>query len=650
MNESRITLRIDGEDYLVHPGTFQEGAIRRQPEVITLQDTDLKSGPDIRQFWQTSWLGGSQWEQPVYSLQNLDTYYDARNLSMTDRGGAIQVSRATEESDLNATAAFGKVIAWTRNGFDGAVAIVDVSGTLRWDEWDSTTDTWSSTGATHGSVTTNIAAASGGTGDIVYALASNGNVYYWDTSGTTTGSFATGVSIFAGSSLWVDEEYVWIYNGAVVRRYDIDNSYAGELVVNDGDGFDAYAKDADFTGTPVIPKWGSPRAISTSEGIFYVKNVYEGGGTVAKVYRIDRDNAGNYINTPLATLDKGQVAIGLAMHRSSLILSTVGNLFTALDNSEQQRVTLYHITGGSVGAIGSPLGGTNPADTPVYLLGGNDEQFYIGGRLGVWQYDARVGALHPLYYSSAISLRSGAITDLVTVRTSKGTGLMFVAYNQAVSTGMSIILQHDQQYWNLNAGANYLESNWFDFDLPMEVKKLDEFFIDVDDIRGTNDLTVYALADKDGSWTQIAQYSAGDTVGHTTISTDIAGYRFRYRLVFADDVGTETSDPPAIFSLGFKATAGEMYKVIQCTINGWESVNMQNSVQDPDTIYDNLATLRDNADPVSVTHWMKSAKGSESATDTYKVVSVTQRREDPREGLIDVTLMATTPSGRITEA
>ena len=613
------TITINSGDYLVEPGTFREGSVRRELEVASLNESDFKSRPDIREFWQTSWTGGTQWEKPVYGPENRNTYYLGKNISTIDTPGSLQMGRKRAESSapytMNAMLAQqmgDKVVMYYCSPTEG-----------RFVEWDPATDDWNtkSDNAGHNNISPMAITARG---DVAYCLLRNGRLVEWDTTGSsvTVTDLSSSVDPENGTAIWIDETYLYTYDGDQIRRFDHTSSYTEDTTlfpINDGDGPDVYQPTA-FTGYVEI--FAGRRAIYTSEGIWYAKNVLEQGQVVCKVYRVDRDASGAYILTPYGTLPEGVVGVDIAYHLGSLLISSVPNLSVAIDNDQHQRCTIYHITGTSIGSIGSPLGGNSPDETPYRFLGSDGDYLWIGGAERVWLYDARNGSIHPMH--TAASSSAGCYVTSASVTTTDGPARVFVH-------------SFDGDHVTLNEGewesTGWLESNYFDFDLPMESKSLDTIFLDLYDAGASDAFDAYISVD-DGAWQLLAAF-ATDTLGHTEVS-GYEGYKFRYKLEWAN--ATAGSNVPIVRSLGFRATAGDMQKVLQFTINGEESTNIENGVQDPYQVYLNMATLRDNKGIVQVTHRLADAEGTEVTHTNLKVASVTASL-DGKEGHYDVVLV-----------
>ncbi|KKK78866.1 hypothetical protein LCGC14_2839250, partial [marine sediment metagenome] len=383
-------------------------------------------------------------------------------------------------------------------------------------------------------------AASAGSDGKVYALFDTGIVAWYDPTANSNSTFDTGRTQYNGASMWVDRDFVWVYNGDTLYTYDTSAYTESTAARADDDwGIDVFSRAAAFTGKPVIPEWSCTRAISTSEGIFYVKNVFEGGLSVAKVWRVDRDASGSYILTPIGTLPKGQVAINIAHHLGSILITTVPNFHRAVVNADDQKVTVYHVTGKSIGAVGSLLGGTNVDETPVWMLGSHNEMLYIGGRKRLWVYDGRVGAFHVVHVESATKYTNhgSGFTAMATVASTSGAGLLFMHTSQdGLSAAPYFELLVEDSLITTSDDTAFVTSNWFDFELPMEEKTIYEVFYDASDIR--TDSTVLIQVSADGAaFSTVATVTGGvsaDTIRQAVI-TPITGYKFQYKLVFSTD-------------------------------------------------------------------------------------------------------------------
>lgn len=647
MANDRYNVTIDGVEYVIVPGTFSEGSVRQQAEFPYLGDQDLKSRPDTRGFLHNSWLGGAQWEKPVYGRNNADTYFESSDLSFTDRAGAAQETSIMLPYDASLESPSTRMAAWGEDGVDGAVVSRWHTGsTWSWFEWNASTDGWSQTGGgtnTYTESQTNyLVAISAGSDGRVYALHQDGALHRFDPTLDTVNAIGTvSVAMYNGASMWVDRDYVWIYNGDQLYRYAINGAYAEESMADDDWGIDAFSRTASFSGKPIIPEWSCTRAITTSEGIFYVKNVFEGGLVVAKVYRVDRDASGEYILTPIGTLPKGTVAVNIAEHLGSILIATVSNFFSAVNNADDQRVTFYHVTDRNIGAVGSPLGGTNIDETPVWFLGTVDEQLFFGGRRSVWQYDARVGAFHEFKEQTGTKYtdHGGGWFQMTAVDSTTGPGLLFFHCSQdgTGATPYELLLVTDRRVTTDPDNA-FVTSNWFDFDLPMEEKSIYEIYYDMSDLRDDSTIVIAVSVDG-GAFTTVKTLAHTDADTGRASITPIRGFKFQYRATFSTDTDTTSSEPSRLLAVGFSAHGGKMVDVIQFTIDGNETCNIENSVQVPYDVYTNLKTLRQDETEFSVVHTMADLEADVTVTDTYLVASVLAKKEKAYEGQYEVVLM-----------
>ena len=647
----RSTVTIDGIDYYIVPGTFVEGAVRRQAEFAYLGEEDLKSRPDTREFQHDSWTGGAQWEKPKYSERNKDTYFESGDLSFTDRAGAVQQSAELVplDSDLKDDTPSAKFAAWSEDGVGGAITFsrrFATGSTWQWEEWDAAADAFVEATSRVSTLTTDdfCMAISSGSDGKVYALMNTGIVAWYDPTADMNGTFDTGRAQAQGASMWVDRDFVWVYNGDTLYNYDTAAyTESTEAIADDDWGIDVLSRAAVFTGKPIIPEWSCTRAITTSEGIFYVKNVFEGGLPRAKVYRVDKDASGSYILTPIGTLPKGQVAIEIAHHLGSILVTTVPNYHKAVLNAVDQKVTMYHVTGRSIGAVGSLLGGTNIDETPCWMLGTHNEQLYIGGRKRLWQYDGRVGAFHAVHVETDTKYtdHGSGFTEMVTVGSTSGAGVLFMHTSQdGLEAAPYLELMVEDSLITTSDDFAFVTSNWFDFDLPMEEKTIHEVYYDTEFIRTDSTILIQISADG-GAFSTVATLTGGvsaDTA-RVAVVAPITGFKFQYRLVFSTDTVTSSPEPGRVYSLGFAAYAGEMVDVLQFTIDGDESSNYENNVQVPEDVYDNLAALRANREEVIVVHSYRQLESGESVTNTYRVMNVTGRKETPMDGQYDVQLV-----------
>jgi hypothetical protein len=161
----------------------------------------------------------------------------------------------------------------------------------------------------------------------------------------------------------------------------------------------------------------------------------------------------------------------------------------------------------------------------------------------------------------------------------------------------------------------------------------------VSDIRTDSTITIQVSADG-GSFTTVATilHSGADTI-RTPVGTPITGYKFQYRLLFSTDTVTSSAEPGRLYSLGFVAMGGEMVDVLTFTIDGNKSMNIENDVQVPSDVYDLMATLRDTKEEIVVSHTMNELEADNPKSATYRVMNVTGKKANARDGIYEVQLV-----------
>jgi hypothetical protein len=203
--------------------------------------------------------------------------------------------------------------------------------------------------------------------------------------------------------------------------------------------------------------------------------------------------------------------------------------------------------------------------------------------------------------------------------------------------------QEIESNWHTTAEDDaFVISNWFDFDLPMETKTIHEVYYDSDWIRDGAVIDIQISADG-GAWTTVHTITGGTSpnTDRKPTTPHITGYKFQYRINFGTAPDISHAEPSRILAIGFSAWGGEMVNVIGFTIDGVESCNIENNVQVPEDVYDNLSALRATHDEVIVAHSFRSFEAPAAQTTYhYRVINVTGRKASPKDGLYEVQLMA----------
>jgi hypothetical protein len=277
------------------------------------------------------------------------------------------------------------------------------------------------------------------------------------------------------------------------------------------------------------------------------------------------------------------------------------------------------------------------------MLGTHNEMLYLGGRKRLWMYDGRVGAFHAVHVESATKYTNhgSGFTAMATVASTSGAGLLFMHTSQdGLAAAPYFELLVEDSLITTSDDTAFVTSNWFDFELPLEEKTIHEVFYDASNIRADSTVLIQVSADG-GAFSTVVTVTGGvsvDTI-RQAVATPITGYKFQYKLVFSTDTDTSSPEPGRVYSLGFAAFAGEMVDILQFTIDGKESMNLENLVQVPSDVYDLMATLRDTKEEIVVSHTMNAYEGDDPQSNTYRVTSVTGRKDSPLDGLYEIQLV-----------
>ena len=587
----------------------------------------LQSRADIRPFMQTDWSGGSRWERPFLSSDTDNVYVTASNMAAWRRPGFLEPLNLVHENK-NANVYHGPY--GSSNSKVVAVGTTTIDSGLLQDvyEWDDSTEDWVRISGINVGLDIRVKS-------MVYDAA-NSRWYYFGADGVSTliGGFDIGGTYYAGGSnvggttteargelLYHDGGIFFYDEKTLYRVYEGGGSYSEEAIAADGQGFS-------YSGG-LVTAWRR-LAVSTSEGIYYVKNVISGGQPEPWVYRVERDSTGTYISTPIATLPKGLAAFDVAWHMGSLLVA-------ATDEHRRQHAIpfysdgistlVFHITGGSSGLVGSPLGNVGtPDDTVGWFLGTEVAGAWMGGYKGVWYYDAIRGGIHPAYrfdetsYSGPfrwmvkekdsdddeILIFTGASADIW----AKGPGA--VEYATVTDFG------DDQDYYSL-------ESAYFHFGLPFENKTITQVNVDTEDLSVNEQWTVFVEADDSGSWTQVAAHTNAGYQSYT-LSTPITGKRFRYKVCYETKAGSTRAG--AFRGVKFNAISGEAVKVWVVELDGTEYDNLENEVTDPEDMYDDLLSLSETMTGVTFTRF----KPNSDTEASYTVRVARAEFEEDNEG------------------
>lgn len=395
----------------------------------------FSSRGDVRTFFQTAWVGGAFWNKPLISAASIESYYISDGFDFTSTPGEI-APLATRREMLDkigvlrhggaAVAVGGEIYAvgFADDSTNNILAKTSYSG---WSTLNKYTNHFP-TGADKAVVTLFY---DQGAKSFV-ALRQDGVLDYVTKADDDNDTIASVGAVTHGSNAFMHFGRMMVYTGD--KLMVIDDPYgspAVETLHDDGNGPD-FLSDISTSADIKNRLLYMPRlAVSTAEGVYYVKNIEQEGLPTAHIYRVDRTSEGLNIGTALATLPPGVIALEIAYHLGSLLISTSSDLHRITKNNLSDggypRIDIYHLTNGSMGTVGSPLGGTDVDEAPYRFCGYHGAKMYIGGQKRVWEYDAIEGGLHPLFTHGRVGSPGAAVMRAFASKESEGLPtMMFV--------------------------------------------------------------------------------------------------------------------------------------------------------------------------------------------------------------------------------
>ena len=653
MVDQGFDVTLDGTQYRVLRGEggpgYRKRWVRQQLQVQVL-GSEFQSAPDEVGMLQTDWSGGARWEKPLLKAP-LDTVYEVgSNFNTYERPGfAVPENYHNAAIDTNLLGSTPLVQYNKKLLAIGSTTNVSGSNKDIY-QWTAASDTFVQQAYHSGYTGTDVwAACADPRNNKVAFIADNANdtmtLYHFDPVTPTSGSGAalvTGLTGRPGSNIFVhnDRLLVWDAN----KLYEITDPYGtpalSAAVANDGQGPDLLGAMDTASGTQVAYQFGLRTAIPTPDGIFYVKNVLSEGQPTPWVYRIDRDESGNDISTPVTTLPAGNMALSLGFIAGALIVSTTPDWAALLENDLSTeghvRVNFYHHTDfNGTNGLGRPLG-PGPDESAWAIMGAEGDELFIGGHRRIWVYDAAGGGIHPKLWIGAIS-PNGPFRQMAHALNSSGEPVR-VFYGASRRVVVQKAEQFDDPDTVTNFGddlTNYLlDSTYFDFGLPGESKTLSSVLVESEALDTNQTYTVQVSVD-DGAWTTVQTHTNASVTETDLTASSLTGRRFRYRVIYQ----TKDTTRAALRAVIFKALTGEMVPVWDLILDGSELRSVQNQPQDPEAVYDSLELSAQKTTPVTLVDNYRSERANDTSTHTVKIASLSIEKESRSEAMISVSLM-----------
>jgi hypothetical protein len=622
-------------------GRYKRRFVRQEVQNNLLSQSQtpaMVSRGDRSQMYQTSWAGGSRWWKPLITPTDMESYFQSNHMDTWSEPGKIVPTNQVVDA-ANTNLHDNCVIAAGTTGAVYAIGNTEDTDTGFFDVyvWTPASNAFVRDSAQNSGVDDDdepLGMVFDPTDGYFYIITTDDVVRFTPTGDDEDAGWLD-ITATIGANIFTTPYGLMFYDGTSIYSIAKAGPTATEEF-DDGMGTDLL-NGVTFTGSPLYRK-NLRLAISTPEGIYYVKNTRQGGLPVPFVFRVDRDSAGNFIGNPIATLPAGTVALSIAHHLGSIVISASPDWQTVADNDAvEAEITLYHITQGSMGALGSLLGGRDALDeTPFAILGSAGPLLYIGGHKRLWIYDAIRGGLHTAW-SWGTELANGPYTAMASVLDSAGAGAMIFLGADRIARIKAT--QNDNPDTVTNFGddeAHYvLTSNFFDCGLPMETKELTKVAILREAGDGEQEYTIQISADGAAFADALVHSTSGEVYEEADLS-GTTGIKFQYRVIYQ----TKDTNRNALEALLVTHTTGEIVEEIELVLDGSELLNVDNEVQDEEAFYDALVAIAGTATQINfVDNYKEQDQLSDTATTRkMKVVAVEIHKEKPGESTITVVL------------
>lgn len=578
------------------------------PRLFPIPDL-YTSRPDLVTFFQDSWTRGMLWAEPRMTEQLAAAYAELEGFSPVDRPGALVPFFQILDTETLPTY-YGPLARSTVTGTNRLYSMRDNS--LYYLDETASTISWTDT-------TVDIGTASKQTYDLTQVgsyllrLDQDGNVSRWDGSTVNSNKWAT--TIYPGSALvsGLGKTNPMLWTGS--KLIDLEEAGTTADVTDDGLGRDVLG----LINPTQVDVNRARLATGSSEGVWYVKNVYDRGQVVAWLFRVERDAAGNIFSNPVATLPPGVLAVALGYHLGApIVLALPAN--PGVDNLQ---ATAYILTGDSLSVIGTFDG----ADAVGSFLFSDGERAYFGGDTRVFYYDAARGGLHPTItlgstkYFTAVPSKSGSERSLLVVG------------------GDETLLSQERK--SATTDEPTLDSLPFDFGRPLEEKSITKVSTWITQVGSDpyQDWKIYLKAEDESSWTLVATHSSDVRYEETELATPRSGKRFQYRIALDDN----DVDGGALEALAFEGFIARQLETYELIVDGAELKNVENEVVDPDDVYDNWVSLGQTNTAVDFYdqfRYYNQAKVADVTAQKVRIQSVQIQKQASGESMISVTLVA----------
>lgn len=635
-------------------GSYRRRYVRHEIAQNLLSQSEvpaLRSRADLGSLYQTSWADGAQWWKPLIGPGNLASYFRSNHMDVwSEPGKVVPMNKLADAANTNIHD--NCIIGVGTSG--GVYAIGDTNTTNASYKdvylWTPGSDAFVRETGYHSGIATAegpVAMVYDPTDGYFYTISDGSDIERFSPGGATQSIdwITTGFTYYAGASIFLQNQNLMLYDGE--KLYTVDKSSpAVTSVFNDGMGPDML-NDLGTTGSVFLARKANFQlAISTPQGIYYVKNTRQGGQPVAWIFRVDKDASGNWIGNPIATLPVGNLALDIIYHLGQVIISSTPDWRTFLDNDSADantdaEVQLYFVGEGGMGALGSVIGDRTMDETPFKLLATRGPYLYIGGHKRLWLYDGIRGGLHSVH-AWETELTHGPYVAMAEVLDSDSdSATIFLGRDRITRQKMGWTDDPDTVTNFGDDEVHYtIESNYFDFGFPMESKEINRIEL-LREAGTTAEWEVWIDADDDGFTSYLADSSGNSYQGGSGLA--ISGRKFRYKLVYQ----TKDTSRDAFEALLLTATVGLLVNEWELLLDGSELLNVDNKIQDPEAFLDALHTSMSDETAIvfrdNFTEQEQELDDTGVLTTNVKVQDAEIIKNTPGESLIRVVLRAVAP-------
>lgn len=610
-----------------------------------------RSRGDVPGFYQTSWADGAQWWKPLIGPDNLGSYFRSNHMdTWSEPGKIIPMNKLADAANTNIHD--NCIIAVGPSGDVYAIGDTNTTNASFKDvyKWTPASDAFVRETGYHSGIANAdapVAIVYDPTDGYLYTISAGDDIERFSPGGATQNAdwITSGFTYYTGASIFLQNQNLMVYDGE--KLYTVNKSGPSVTsVFNDGMGPEML-DDLGTTGSIFLARAANLQlATSTPQGVYYVKNTRQGGQPVPWVFRVDKDAAGNWIGNPIATLPVGTLALDIIYHLGQVIITATPDWKTFLDNDSadegtEAEVQMYFVGEGGMGALGSILGSRAPDETPFKLLASRGPHLYIAGHKRLWVYDAIRGGLHSAFEWETELSHGPYVAMADVIDSGDDAATIFLGRDRITRQKVDRVDDPDTVASYGDDLTHYtLESNYFDFGFPMEIKEI----VRIEMLRepsGTGQWRVDISAD-DAAFAQAAVDASGNP-HHATSGLTTSGRKFRYKLIYQ----TTDTARKGLEALMVTALSGLNVVEWELLLDGTELINVDNEVQDPQVFFD--AITNSMADETTIVFRDNFTEHEQELDDdgvfssNVKVQHAEILKNSPGESIIRVILRAVSP-------